>query len=957
MNNQSVFDNFIFDNFLKSYEDKTYKHPTLVRHKGTVIAFAMDDERRIYYTVLDLSDSDENKGPIDVEYWSKNPSPLYFSNEIAQVGYGLVGATRMPTVKKGTRTEDKPEKLNADEIDDFLSSTARLTADAPFQVLSDDQYIYVFRQSIADSDPNIVYKLTRLEGGGSSGDTTRDNSEFVLSGGNKVPLVNNTLLLDRFVLAGAQLQPKMEVRYKRSRNKTQPANAKDSLGAKDIESKPFYEPTQELDFVRQLQGGRFQVLLLPTQIANIQRWQVFAYNSATSKIDSFNIERAGDGLFNTKGTIYYTSPNPEYQNAVFQRRSGVDSFTNEELVPILSSQGAAESALSFDGTDDYVDLGNPSELQITGSQTIEMWVKPLSLANRQSLFCKAYNGEGAITLEVDGKLSYYYGTGGNNPSEANINHDTFQGILSSFGLLRDEWSHIAIVRNFESRTLTWYIDGAFAGEEIITHSAATAGNENVFLAKGYADNFNGCIDEVRIWNRARSGYEINEDRHHRLVGREPGLVGYWRFDENTGATIYDQTDYANNGTIYGATWQESDALIGNHPGVSRDSFSFTGRTIESGLTAVQYFQQEDAQIGNDQESKPMKTNARVMLAVATGGTDADGATTTNKYIAALDFAVSREGKLTQVPDNLSLSWLNRTDLDGDSIETSFSAVGSLETEISQLKREIQILNEELEPLQEITQRLEELNQDKQQTESSLKSWKEKLNGPITEQFVGAYSVRAIINYVENNLSYLNTRITELEAQKASFDGQKEELDEKQASLVTKQEQLERKKETLYGQVSLPMALLHTDSDGLTTSGALLGFAHTADTPLLFDSAMGKLALYFQGTNTQFFTAYYDTKTARAQKVIDTDGGKVRFLARSTGAESNAATITISDGNNPDTCEVTIANSETGITETWENVPRDPRMFSKVLNGQAKPLYLAQVAATSGTVTELTLVET
>ena len=670
MSNQTIF-----DNFLKSYEDKTYKHPTLVRHKGTVIAFAMDNERRIYYTVLDLSDSDENKGPIDVEYWSKNPSPLHFANEIGQVGYGLVGATRMPTVKKGTLTEDKPENLNLDEIDEFLSTTARLTADAPFQVLSDDQYIYLFRQSIADNDPNIVYKLNRLQGGGSSGDTTRDNSEFVLSGGNKVPLVNNTLLLDRFVLAGTQLQPKMEVRYKRSRNKTQPANSKDSLGAKDMEGKAFYEPTQEVDFVQQLQGGRFQVLLLPTQIANVQRWQVFTYNSATSKIDSFNIERSGDGLFNTKGTIYYTSPDAEYQNAIFQRRPGVDSFTNQELVPILNTKGAAESALSFNGTDNYVDLGNPLDLQITGSQTIEMWVKPLSLANRQSLFCKAYNGEGAITLEVDGKLSYYYGTGGDNPSETSMNTDTFEGILSDFGLLRDEWSHIAIVRNFESRTLTWYIDGAFAGEEIITKDAATAGNENIFLGKGYANTFNGCIDEVRIWNRARTGYEINEDRHHRLVGRETGLVGYWRFDENTDTTVYDQTDYANNGTISGATWEESDALIGNHPGVSRDSFSITGRTIESGLTAVQYFQQEDAQVGNDQESKPMKTNARVMLAVATGGTDANGATTTNKYIAALDFAVSREGRLAQIPDNISLNWLNRTDIDGGSIESSFAEVG------------------------------------------------------------------------------------------------------------------------------------------------------------------------------------------------------------------------------------------------------------------------------------------
>ncbi|MDJ0516835.1 MAG: hypothetical protein QNJ74_11490 [Trichodesmium sp. MO_231.B1] len=78
MSNQNIFDNFIFDNFLKSYEDKTYKYPTLLQHKGTVIAFAMDNERRIYYTVLDLSDSDENKRPIYVEYWSRNNIAILF---------------------------------------------------------------------------------------------------------------------------------------------------------------------------------------------------------------------------------------------------------------------------------------------------------------------------------------------------------------------------------------------------------------------------------------------------------------------------------------------------------------------------------------------------------------------------------------------------------------------------------------------------------------------------------------------------------------------------------------------------------------------------------------------------------------------------------------------------------------------------------------------------------------
>jgi len=203
---------------------------------------------------------------------------------------------------------------------------------------------------------------------------------------------------------------------------------------------------------------------------------------------------------------------------------------------------------------------------------------------------------------------------------------------------------------------------------------------------------------------------------------------------------------------------------------------------------------------------------------------------------------------------------------------------------------------------------------------------------------------------------LNNEITQLEYQATEYNNKTAQLNKKQAILSTKQVELERKQEKLYGQVSLPMSLLHTDSDGLSTSGALLGFAHTSDTPQLFDSAMGKLALYFQGTNEQFFTAYYDTKTARAQRVIDIGGKKVNFLARSVGAESNSATINISAGDSDDTCQVTIANSQIGITETWNKVPRSPRMFSKVINGQAKPLYLGQVGKTSGTVTELTLVE-
>ncbi len=49
-----MVNNSLLDNFVQTYADRNYKYPTLVRHKGTIIAFAMDDRRKIYYSVLNL---------------------------------------------------------------------------------------------------------------------------------------------------------------------------------------------------------------------------------------------------------------------------------------------------------------------------------------------------------------------------------------------------------------------------------------------------------------------------------------------------------------------------------------------------------------------------------------------------------------------------------------------------------------------------------------------------------------------------------------------------------------------------------------------------------------------------------------------------------------------------------------------------------------------------------------
>ncbi|MGW6879506.1 hypothetical protein ACWGEU_04460 [Streptomyces goshikiensis] len=44
---------------LKVYSDRSYVHTTTVRHQGTTVALAMDDQWRLVYTVLDLARHDE----------------------------------------------------------------------------------------------------------------------------------------------------------------------------------------------------------------------------------------------------------------------------------------------------------------------------------------------------------------------------------------------------------------------------------------------------------------------------------------------------------------------------------------------------------------------------------------------------------------------------------------------------------------------------------------------------------------------------------------------------------------------------------------------------------------------------------------------------------------------------------------------------------------------------------
>ncbi|UQI46433.1 hypothetical protein M1P56_19820 [Streptomyces sp. HU2014] len=693
----------------KVYSDRSYAHTTTVRHQGTTVALAMDDQRRLVYTVLDLSRHDDAKGELDAAYWSENPLPLRFPAETTDVGFAVAGATRMPVVKRGGRVEAAPdERLGEEEVDPFLSTTARLTALAPFHALSDGTHLVVLRQSVGAAHPDTVHKLAD---GGSSGDPGR--ADYAVDrDGAKVPLVADTLLLDRFLLVGGELKPVLEARYRRSRHKNRPDSAKDSLGTTDMEGRPFHEPTQELSFVRHLSDGRFTALLVPTAVHGRQRWQIFAHNDATGRVDSFNVEQGRDGLFNLQGTQAWTSPDPAYRDAVYESGPGTCPFTGQPLIPVVSTEGHAETALAFGEGEGHVRVAAAPEL--AGRDfTVEFWARRTATGREE--FLVGHGDEAGAH-----RRSLHIGFRGDDRFVFGFYQDDFDTDARGDDTA---WHHWACVHDHATRRQSVYRDGQEVGTR--TADGAYAGEGPLLLGKAlWLGGARAELDEVRIWDRARTAEELKRDKDVRLIGNDAGLVAYYRFDEGSGTRLHDQTDRARHGELVGGPkWVTSEAPVGDHPGVRRDSFAVAGRATVSGLSAVLYHQQEETAVGYGQEPKPAKRQARVLLSYATSGPDPrTGAATGDACLATVDFGVGRDGRLAQVPDELALPVLAAPEASGD-----VEAISRLDARVRELDRTAAAKETEIA-------RLAQQTADAQQAREERDALKSRLDGNVLAWF-------------------------------------------------------------------------------------------------------------------------------------------------------------------------------------------------------------------------------
>ena len=195
----------------------------------------------------------------------------------------------------------------------------------------------------------------------------------------------------------------------------------------------------------------------------------------------------------------------------------------------MVSAEATGYALKFDG-DDYVEI--PNSLSLNPEQiTIQAWVYPTAMPSPSGFIISKYQAQYNLYLYDD--LPYPKGVWSDVETESGwvlVGDDNL--------FVYDKWQFLELT--YDGSFVKLFIDGNEKSSVSATGTLATS-TENVLIGimqiVPLVNGFYGLIDEVKIYS-------------------ETELVAYWDFNEGTGTTAIDNSAYGNNGTIYGAVYEE-----------------------------------------------------------------------------------------------------------------------------------------------------------------------------------------------------------------------------------------------------------------------------------------------------------------------------------------------------------------------------------------------------------------
>ncbi|MEZ4987416.1 MAG: LamG-like jellyroll fold domain-containing protein [Saprospiraceae bacterium] len=214
----------------------------------------------------------------------------------------------------------------------------------------------------------------------------------------------------------------------------------------------------------------------------------------------------------------------------------------------MTTSTTGQGAASFSPTNDVIRVADHNDFDFTGSFTLEAWV---NISHHRGA-----EHEGTI-VGKEGSSSnsgYVLRTGNNGDLRFVIFNNGGNGIFVPGALPNtNQWYHVAGVYDATSQVSRLYVDGVEVGSKTnVPLPAANSQYLGIGNLEWYPDRgFDGFIDEVRVWNVARTAGEIDAFRSRSLCTGVNGLVAHYPMNNST---VNDATGNGHNGTLQnGAT--------------------------------------------------------------------------------------------------------------------------------------------------------------------------------------------------------------------------------------------------------------------------------------------------------------------------------------------------------------------------------------------------------------------
>jgi hypothetical protein len=245
--------------------------------------------------------------------------------------------------------------------------------------------------------------------------------------------------------------------------------------------------------------------------------------------------------------------------------TGIDSFTYDVsdgnggvdnasvTVTVNPPASGAGHALRFDGASDFVTLGATSTMMATGWQTtktVGLWVKPVGTP-----YCNIPSPASCDAIFGDRPRWWGISRGVINGFDR-IWVWNWDGNLDVVWMdyTAGEWINIAMVH--VDGMLSAYKNGVLVGS--VPSGATQQPNSGALPTLQFGGIINnttrnwtvqGDIDELQIWNTARTAAQISQNMNQSLTGSEPGLAAYYKMSDGSGLALTDDSGHGWTGML------------------------------------------------------------------------------------------------------------------------------------------------------------------------------------------------------------------------------------------------------------------------------------------------------------------------------------------------------------------------------------------------------------------------